>query len=372
MTTKKNILSLVSYKILPADTGGQRGIAFFNRYLAYASNLVCVSVKSNNEKLADKYKMYKLLSDSPLRYINLFYFFKIRKVIKEEKTEWLILEHPYYGWLAWLLKRFTKVKLAVHTHNIEHERFRSVGKKWWMLLKMYERWTLSIADRIFCISEEDRQFMTDKMHLDENKCLLVPYGITTEFSPENKKETKSSVCRELGLDTDTHLLFFNGALQYKPNTDALEVILNEINPILLEHSLKYKIIIAGKNLPERFEQLKKWKNKNVVFLGFVDDIERYTLAADILLNTVTSGGGIKTKVVEALGMSATVVSTQSGAAGINKEICGNKLIIVEDGEWKLFAAKTMDLMKAEESKTPQSFYDQYSWTGIIRRVVASL
>jgi hypothetical protein len=32
----------------------------------------------------------------------------------------------------------------------------------------------------------------------------------------------------------------------------------------------------------------------------------------------------------------------------------------------------MDLMKAEESKTPQSFYDQYSWTGIIRRVVASL
>ena len=186
----KNILSLVSYKILPADTGGQRGIAFFNQYLARVSNLVCVSVKSNDASLAEQYKMMPILSDSPLRYVNLFYFFKIRKIIQEENIEWLILEHPYYGWLAWLLKRFTNVKLAIHTHNIEHERFRSVGKNWWKLLRIYEKWTFEIADRIFCISEEDRQFMIDQMKVNAAKCILVPYGIKPEHAPENKKEVK--------------------------------------------------------------------------------------------------------------------------------------------------------------------------------------
>lgn len=372
METQKNIISLVSYQILPADTGGQRGIAFFNKYLGLISNLICISVKSNNEKLAEHYQLRKILSDNRLRYINPFYFFQIRKVIKKENSEWLILEHPYYGWLAWLLKKFTKVKLAVHTHNIEHERFRSVGKKWWKLLRFYEKWTFSFADRVFCISAEDRQYMIDNMHIDADKCIVIPYGIVRDSPPENKNEVKTAVCRELNLDTDTHLLFFNGALHYKPNADALDVILNEINPLLLKHSLKYKILIAGKNLPERFDQLRKWTDKNVVFLGFVEDIDRYTLASDILLNTVTSGGGIKTKVVEALGMSTTVISTISGAAGINPEITKQKLIITDDYDWHVFSKKVIEATSTPVHHTPPEFYREFFWGHISQRVIQSL
>jgi glycosyltransferase involved in cell wall biosynthesis len=315
--------------------------------------------------------MHKILSDSPLRYINLFYFFKIRNLIKEERTEWLIIEHPYFGWLGWLLKRFCNVKLAVHTHNIEYERFRSIGKIWWKILRLYEKKTLNHADLVFCISAEDKQHMIDKMNIRADKCLITPYGITRESPPENKREIKSSVCKELDLDSDVCLLFFNGALQYKPNADALDVILNEINPYLLKENLKYKIIIAGKNLPERFNQLLEWKNKNVIYLGFVDDIDRYTIASDILLNTVTSGGGIKTKVVEALGMSTTVISTESGASGIKKEICGEKLILIKDFQWKEFAEKTIEEMLKPISQTPGSFYQTYSWTAIIKKTIAS-
>lgn len=43
-----NVLSLVSYKIFPAKLGGQKGIAFFNKYFSEYHNLICVTVKDND------------------------------------------------------------------------------------------------------------------------------------------------------------------------------------------------------------------------------------------------------------------------------------------------------------------------------------
>ncbi len=71
------ILSLVSYKILPAKLGGQKSLALFTEYLAKEAELVCVTVKSNDQLYAKGYLLLNILSDSALRYINLFYFFRL-------------------------------------------------------------------------------------------------------------------------------------------------------------------------------------------------------------------------------------------------------------------------------------------------------
>ncbi|HAZ93704.1 MAG TPA: glycosyl transferase group 1, partial [Chitinophagaceae bacterium] len=129
-----NVLSIVSYPFLPAKMGGQKGIALFYKYFGQKVNLTCAGVKENNQQFAENYTLVKLFGKSGLRYINLFYFFPLRKIIKENKIEWLLLEHPYYGWLALLLKYFCKVKLIAKSHNIEALRFKSVGKWWWGIL----------------------------------------------------------------------------------------------------------------------------------------------------------------------------------------------------------------------------------------------
>src|SRR5687767_8429839 len=96
------------------------------------------------------------------------------------------------------------------------------------------------------------------------------------------------------------IILFNGVLDYKPNLDALLVILEKINPFLLAHpSFKYKILICGKNLPDDLNELKAYKDKNILYAGFVNDIDAYFKGADLFLNPVQSGGGIKTKMVEA-------------------------------------------------------------------------
>ena len=104
----------------------------------------------------------------------------------------------------------------------------------------------------------------------------------------------------------------------------------------------------------------------------MDDIDSYFKAADIFLNPVLSGGGIKTKMVEAIGFGTTVISTESGAAGIDKSVCDNKLITVNDLDWEKFADAIFSATHNAVSATPQEYYNVYAWANIIPGVVAAI
>ena len=86
-----------------------------------------------------------------------------------------------------------------------------------------------------------------------------------------------------------------------------------------------------------------------------------------MLNPVNSGGGVKTKMIEALGLNTSVVATKTGAAGVNKTVCGNKLTITDDNNWKEF---TEAVTKKEKtgSQIPGTFYKEYFWGNIITRI----
>ena len=99
------ILSIVPYKIFPAITGGQKGIALFNSYLAKEVEMLCISVEANDPSYAKGYKLLNILSNGPGRYINIFYLFRIAKYIRKYRPDFMLLEHPYYGWLGVALKK---------------------------------------------------------------------------------------------------------------------------------------------------------------------------------------------------------------------------------------------------------------------------
>src|SRR5277367_4958038 len=151
-----NIISLVSYPFLPARSGGQKGIALFYKYFSRYHSVTILTTKKNEPSFADGYEVINILSNSPLRYINPFIFFRIRRLIREKKASHLILEHPYYGWVGFLLKMFCRIKLVVHSHNIEGNRWKSLGKWWWRILWVYEKYTHRIADFNFFTQDEDR------------------------------------------------------------------------------------------------------------------------------------------------------------------------------------------------------------------------
>ena len=360
-----NVLSLVSYPFLPPKMGGQKGIAYFNNYVSKHINLTCITTRNNIITDVLGYEVLTILSNKRYRYFNIFYFFTLRKQIRARKITHLILEHPYYGWLGVLLKYMCKVKLIVHSHNIESLRFKSTGRIWWKLLWLYEKFTHQQADGSFFIQENDRKYAIKEFKVDEKKCITVTYGFEMKIPPgmDEKKQAKYELCRQYKMDYSTKLLLFNGTLDYKPNLDALENIIKHINPLLLSSfNINYKLIICGKGLPARYNELRQYESVNIIYAGFVDDINLYFKGADIFINPVLDGGGIKTKLVEALGNGISAVSSQSGAIGVPLTVTGNKLSVVNDHDWPGF---TKAIINADTSgNIPSVFFDHFYWGNI--------
>jgi glycosyltransferase involved in cell wall biosynthesis len=366
------VLSIVPYKIFPAKVGGQKGIALFNDYLSKICELECVTVKSNDPKYAIGYKVMNVLPGKACRYIDLFLFFTLQKLIDQQGFSHLILEHPYYGWLGVLLKKFTGIKLVIHSHNIESTRWKSLGKWWWKILWNYERITHRHADYNFFIHDADKVFALREFHLDEKKCTTITYGIEIARAPSEKEKLHcSNLLRHQHHIKDNETIYlFNGALDYRPNLEAVKNILEKINPFLLAAGFSYKIIICGRGLPEEMDALKNYTDKNIIYAGFVDDISVYFKGADVFINPVVEGGGIKTKMGEALGYNTKVVSTKNGSIGVATSETGGQLKIVPDSDWQEFALQMMQAVNAGATSVPESFYIKFYWGNIVEKALA--
>ncbi len=362
-----NVLSIVSYKIFPAKFGGQKGIALFNEYFSKHHNQFCITVKDNDPSLVS-YKVFNKLSNSRFRYINIFYFGLIKKIIKENQISHIIIEHPYYGWLALLLKYFCKVKVIVHSHNIEAERFKTVGKWWWKILWYYEKFVHSKTDFTFCITQEDRDYFEKNYKIAYERSSVITYGIpwNTFPSQDEKAIAKNKLIKQYSLLPETTLFLFNGTLSYGPNLDAVKNILENINPLFIKKEIDYKIIICGKGLPEEMNKLKDYAGRNIIYAGFVDDITAYFNGVDVFINPVTDGGGIKTKLVEALGYNLNVVSTFNGAIGVDEKLCNGKLLLSNNKDWQAFADEMGNAPKLTQSIPPE-FFDHFYWENIAKK-----
>jgi glycosyltransferase involved in cell wall biosynthesis len=349
--------------------GGQKGIALFNRFLSKFVSLTCVTTKANLQNEENDYTIIPILSNQKWRYINIFYFFSIRKIIKKEAISHVIIEHPYYGWLGILLKYFCGVQLIVHSHNIESLRFKSMNKWWWKILWHYEKITHQKANINFFITDEDKEYAIQYFKIAKEKCHTITYGFDFDTHPttEEKNIAKKSLVNQYKLSTETVILLFNGTLDYKPNWDALDTILHEINPKLIEiATFNYRIIICGKNLAHSYNDLKDYRDKNIIYAGFVEDISLYFKGADIFINPVIDGGGIKTKLVEALGANLYAISTKEGAIGVPEKITNNRLKIMNSDNWDLFA-EAITQADFKNSNINHLFFDHFYWENIAKK-----
>ena len=193
------------------------------------------------------------ISDGAFRYINPFIFFLLRRIIREQQATHLIIEHPYWGWLGMLLKWSTGIHLTVHSHNIESTRWKSLGKWWWRIMGWYEGMTHRNADASFFITPQDLEFAIRRYGVDAEKCAVISYGIDLRALPDEGDLLRSQnfVRDRHGIAPDERIILFNGTLSYFPNTEALDFIVEKINPLLMASGLKYRILICGGWIAER-------------------------------------------------------------------------------------------------------------------------
>ncbi|MFI5221768.1 MAG: glycosyltransferase family 4 protein [Bacteroidia bacterium] len=383
---KKNILAIISYPFLPATTGGEISTLNILRFLSFKHDVTVFTVEPYNQNFKLQTSNFKLIFGMKFkvsRYFNIFLVPRLLKLIAEKNTELLFFDQPWFGWLMLMLKIFSKKKIFIRSNNIEYLRFKSMGVWFWQMLYVYEKWTYRISDLVIFVSEVDRQKAIYEFDLEENKTLLTPYGIeiseppqlqTSNFKPAFRGEGFDSAGRlqtEHGISAQEKILLFFATMNYAPNYEAVEFIAEKIYPLLKQiENFHFKILICGKNLPA--DILKKLFDKpEIKYCGFVENIEDYIDAADVMINPILSGGGVKTKAIDTLARNKTVISTKTGAEGIDPTVCGNKLIIVEDNDWGGFVNAILENIDRKEN-IPAAFYETYSWTNIIEKLSVRL
>ncbi len=364
-----NILYIVPYQFSKPTGGGK--FAIFNqiKYISKIATITIAGVAANEATPEFDCNMMPVFSNAASRYINLLKFFTLRNIIRENKIQLIILEHPYMAPLGILLQKLCGVKFAIRSQNVEYLRFKDMGKWWWRILQMFEKWAHNQADAVLCITEDDKAFF--KNQGVKSKLIDFPFGTCIASSPLDKFDCKQQILKQHQLSSDTKIILYNGTLNYLPNVTGLDIILDHVNPYLQEHLSNYKIIICGSKLPEKYNALIAIPN--VIYCGFVEDIGVYFKGADVFINPVQGGGGIKTKLVEALAYGTTTISSKDGAKGLIQSTAVGKLIITPDFDGITMAKKIIEeVLKTANIPTPKSYYDYYYWPNIAQKVVKEL
>ncbi|PUZ23905.1 Glycosyltransferase Family 4 [Chitinophaga costaii] len=364
------VLGIAPYKILPARTGGERYITGFYAALAAWCRLEVVSVKKN-EAPALPYVLHRLFSDSPARYINPLQVFQLARLIRRAQLQVILVEHPYMGWMAVLLRLFTGKPFVIHSHNIEANRFKTLGKWWWPLLRAYEGWIHRRANGSFFITSEDADYAIQHYRVKAARTSVVTFGMETP-APVDKNHYRALLLQRYALDAHTVIYQFNGSLGYLPNEQAVRHILEDILPLLrAKATFPFVILVCGGHLQETLVQAIAQTNGQVIYTGFVDQLEDYLRGSDIFMNPVLAGGGIKTKLVEAIAYGLTAVSCESGAIGVPASIAAPKLKLAADLDWHTFVARLLEVTDAQ-APVPQSFRDYFNWENITRHAAEKM
>ena len=135
------------------------------------------------------------------------------------------------------------------------------------------------------------------------------------------------------VDEEDNSLFHIGAMDWMPNKESIQWMLDEVWPVIHAQVPQAKLYLAGRKMPEAW---MRTTIPGVTIVGEVPDAAEFISGKKINVVPLLSGSGIRVKIIEAMSMGKTVITTTVGAQGID----------YTDGE---------DLLIAD---TPQQFADQ--------------
>ncbi len=268
---------------------------------------------------------------------------KLKEILVKNQFDIVQLEGLFLCSYINTIRRYSKAKIALRAHNVEHliwERHianeKHPLKKWYLSiqtkrLKKFELDAFQNVDAIVCITSADQQMIAS---------LTTTKHITTCITGINIKDyelipTVSKMPRTL---------FYFGSMDWIPNQEAVDWFIENCWPIIQIKHPDSKFIIAGRNMPARFKQLSK---PNVQVIENVQNNKEFYSRYDIMLVPLLSGSGLRIKIIEGLSFGKAIVSTTVGAEGI--PVTPEQLVIADDP--KAFAEAVNELLMDPEKKS---------------------
>ncbi|MEN3976834.1 glycosyltransferase family 4 protein [Emcibacter sp. SYSU 3D8] len=122
------------------------------------------------------------------------------------------------------------------------------------------------------------------------------------------------------------VLGFHGNIHWHPNLTAIELVCREVLPLVRQVVPDAEFHIAGGPLTPSTRRLSELPG--VRFLGYVEDLHDFMSRCDVYVAPMTTGSGVKNKLLEAMAAGMPVVSNPLGAEALDE--AGRSLIGIGD------------------------------------------
>lgn len=256
-----------------------------------------------------------------------------------------------YNWLKNLRPKNEK-KIAIMFHNLESDLFeiRADGEKNWLArqihlnnsrkLRINERAVAEIADEIWQISDVDlKKFKSLNPDFKTVQRVVPPIFDEKLFAIRSNAFTQN-----MGNMNPT--VGFIGHLDFDPNRQSVEWILDKVAPLLKAQGFSGELLIGGRGTPDALiEKAKPYPF--VRFLGFVQDLEGFMAKLDLSLVPHIQGSGVRIKLLEAIASGIPVLANSAAAERISQGLNSSPLLMVSDSP-EAWADRIMKLQHRTE------------------------
>ena len=221
----------------------------------------------------------------------------LRTLAREQKFDVVIVEYVFYSKALLYFEGAVKV---IDTHDVftdraQKLRARNIKSYYWSMTRKAEAQALGRADIILAIQKHDAAFF-DELTAGKKQVKIVGHTVALRPLPTTN-------------NTGQNLLFIGTS--YAANIDGAKYFIEHVLPLVRERFPEVRLQVVGTVC-----QALNADIPGVDLMGVVDSLDDAYTRADIVVNPVLTGTGLKTKTVEALGHAKPLVTTACGAEGI--------------------------------------------------------
>ena len=201
-------------------------------------------------------------------------FIRLVRFSRQNKIDLLFSHLEPTNFVSVIAQFFIKSKVIIFRHHVNEARLYGFDKSF------AYRLTYTLARRIISVSEEGKRYMIDNEKIPERKVLHINLGY--DFSLYENPNFKEVNRIRLAYKSELLLISIGRLTEYKRHNLSIELVrqanLNELNASLI-------ILGVGEQENELRNLVAEYSlQKNVFFLGYVQNILDYLAAADFLIH----------------------------------------------------------------------------------------
>ena len=270
--------------------------------------------------------------------------------------------------LADALADLGHVPRVLIAHNVEsliwqryHENETRPLRRWyikqqWRKFERFERRAFAAATRVVAVSEQDATLIRDRF--GGRAVDVVDNGIDRRHYEAVRP------------DPDPATILFLGSLDWRPNRDAVDLLLGRIFPAVRAAEPSARLCLVGRRPPPALVRRAR-ETPGVELHADVPDVRPFLARSGVMVVPLRIGGGSRLKILEAAAAGLPVISTRVGAEGL--ELVPGEHYIAADEPERLAETLVTCIRDPRSARVladrGRTFVlDRYDWDGLAERL----